>query len=260
LSDSHDTEALPLRGTELESKERRMPYQFNLEEVDVDGAVREAHAAAIDGLDSGDTRLSFIKKLGVGTAGVFGGGALLGTLAPSALAAASHGRPPASFGKGDVGIANYALTLEYLEAAFYAQAVANISFTNPSLKGFATVVAGDEKNHVLAIKGLLKSAAVKSPKFNFGAAVTSETTFGATAKVLENTGVGAYFGQGFNIKSATILKFAISVLTVEARHAGAIGMILDPTGHGISPSGAFDLPLTATKVLSAVTATKFIVS
>jgi hypothetical protein len=237
-----------------------MPYQIKLEEVDADGAVREARAAAIDGLEAGDTRLSFIRKMGLGTAGVFGGGALLTTLAPSAFAATSHGRPPASFGAGDIGIANYALTLEYLEAEFYKEAAAKITFTNPSLKGFATTVARDEAAHVAAIKGLLGSKAVASPSFNFGRATTDEHTFAQTAKVLENTGVGAYFGQGFNVKSAKILKFAISVLTVEARHAGAIGLVLDPTGAGISPSGAFDKPLTAGTVLSAVKGTGFIVS
>jgi hypothetical protein len=238
-----------------------MPHGINLEEIDIDGAVRDARESAIAGLDAGDTRASFLRKMGVGTAGVFGGGALISTLAPSAFGASSHGRPPAvPFGAGDIGIANYALTLEYLEAEFYKEAAANIAFTNPSLRGFARTVARDEAAHVAAIKGLLGSKAVKSPSFNFGKATTDEAMFGATAKVLENTGVGAYFGQGFNIKSAKILKFAISVLTVEARHAGAIGLLLDPTGSGISPSGAFDKPLTAGKVLSAVKGTGFIVT
>jgi hypothetical protein len=49
-------------------------------------------------------------------------------------------------------------------------------------------------------------------------------------------------------------------LTIEARHAGAIGYYNDPTAKMVSPNGAFDKPLTATKVLAAVTATKFIVS
>src|SRR5690242_3131720 len=38
----------------------------------------------------------------------------------------STGAPPAgTFGKGDLGIVNYALTLEYLEAQFYKEVVAS---------------------------------------------------------------------------------------------------------------------------------------
>jgi rubrerythrin len=227
---------------------------LNLEVVDADGAVREAADAV-----SGDTRMSFLRKAGLGAGAIMGGGAMLGALTPAAFAAGS-GRPPAKFGAGDVGILNYALTLEYLEAAFYAQAVSKISFGDAHLKALATRIAADEKAHVAFLKGALGSKAVKMPKFDFGKAVTDQKTFAATAQVLENTGVGAYFGQGFNIKTPSTLKAAISVLTVEARHAGAIGFYNDKTAKAVSPSGAFDKPLTAATVLKAVTATKFIKS
>jgi hypothetical protein len=88
--------------------------------------------------------------------------------------------------------------------------------------------------------------------------------FAATSMALENTGVSAYFGQGFNIAKAADLKAAISILTVEARHAGAIGFFLDSKGgktvaNSVSPEGAFDKPRTAAQVLSIVAGTKFIV-
>jgi hypothetical protein len=138
--------------------------------------------------------------------------------------------------------------------------VANISFTDSHLAALAKVIAGHEAAHVAYLKKALGSKAIKKPKFDFGDAVTSQTTFTATSQALENTGVGAYFGQAFNISKAADLQAAVSVMTVEARHAGAIGYYNDQTAADISPNGAFDKPLTAEKVLAVVAGTKFIVS
>jgi hypothetical protein len=231
-----------------------MSSHLDITKIDVDGAVRETAERV-----SGDTRLSFLRKAGIAGGTALGGGALLGALVPNALAAGS-GRPPSSFGAGDIGILNYALTLEYLEANFYAQAVANISFSDTHLGALAKVIAGHEAAHVAYLKAALGSKAVKQPKFDFGSAVTDMDTFAATSQVLENTGVGAYFGQAFNIAKPADLKAAVSILTIEARHAGAIGYINDNTAKAVSPNGAFDKPVTASVVLAAVAATKFIVS
>jgi hypothetical protein len=223
---------------------------MNLEDVDVDGAIREGAEEV-----SGDTRLSFLKKAGLGAGAFMGGGAVLAAVAPDALAA---GAPPKSFGAGDIGILNYALTLEYLEAAFYKEAVANSVYGSDTvLKKYTTTTARDEADHVAFLKKALGSKAVKQPKFNFGSAVTDAATFAATAGVLENTGVHAYLGQAGNIKNPKYLLAAASILTVEARHAGAIGLYL---GSGsIDATGAFDKGYSAAKVLAAVTKTKFIV-
>ncbi len=224
-------------------------YQINLDAVDSDGAVREAAAEV-----ASDTRLDFLRKATVAGGAVVGGGAILGALAPAALAA---GRPPASFGAGDTGILNYALTLEYLESTFYNQARANLrSRLDAQARAFTDTTAKDEATHVSALRSVLGSKAVKKPKFNFGGAVTDVNTFLATAYVLENTGVHAYLGQAPNIKAAKVLLTAASIVTVEARHAGSIATI---TGKAIAPNGAFDNGYTAGQVLAAVKKTGFIV-
>ena len=235
-----------------------MSHTINLDHIDADGAVREAHADAIDGLQEGDTRLGFLRKSAV-TAGVaMSGGAVLGALAPGALASGG-GRPPASFGKGDIGILNYALTLEYLEAAFYNGATAANMALTPQAAAFLKVVTKDENAHVAFLKKALGAKAAKEPKFNFKGANTSVETFMKTAQVLENTGVHAYSGQALNIKTAAYVKAAISILTIEARHASVIGLLNEPAGEDIAPDGPFDTPFTASKVLAAVKATGFIV-
>ncbi|HEY2140837.1 MAG TPA: ferritin-like domain-containing protein [Solirubrobacteraceae bacterium] len=235
-----------------------MSHSIDLAQVDVDGAVGETHAEAMDGLQEGDTRLAFLRKSAVAGGAAMSGGAVLGALAPSALAAGG-GRPPAKFGKGDVGILNYALTLEYLEAAFYNGATAANLPLSPQASAFLKVVTKDENAHVAFLKSKLGSKAAKEPKFNFAGANTNVATFMTTAQVLENTGVHAYSGQALNIKKAAYVKAAVSILTIEARHASVIGLLNDPTGEMIAPDGAFDTPLTAKQVLAAVEKTKLIV-
>jgi Ferritin-like domain len=234
-----------------------MSHSINLDAIDPDGAIAETHAEAMDGLEQGDTRLSFLRKSAVAGGAVVSGGAVLGALAPSALAAG--GRPPSSFGKGDIGVLNYALTLEYLEAAFYNGATAAKLALSPQAAAFLKVVTKDENAHVAFLKSALGSKAAKEPKFNFNGANTSVEKFMATAQVLENTGVHAYSGQALNIKKAAYVKAALSILTIEARHASVIGLLNDPTGEMIAPDGPFDKPFTAAKVLAAVKGTGFIV-
>jgi hypothetical protein len=234
-----------------------MSYQINLDEVDVDGAIREAANDV-----SGDTRLSFLKKAGVAGGAMVGGGAVLSAFAPSAFAAGG-GRPPASFGKGDVGILNYALTLEYLEAAFYNGATAANLSLSPQVGAFLKIATRDENAHVKFLKGALGAKAAKEPKFDFKGANTNAEMFAKTAQVLENTGVHAYSGQALNIKKAAYVQAALSILTIEARHASVIGLLNEgaaPAGTEMTPNGPFDTPLTAAKVLAAVKETGFIVS
>lgn len=218
-----------------------MNHELNLAALDVDGAVQETGDAV-----AGDSRADFFRKAAVGGAGLVGGGIMLG-LPAMALGAPSKAQ--------DVKILNYALTLEYLEAAFYNEAVSKGAL-NPEVLNAAKVVAGHENAHVKFLKKALGSAAVKKPKFDFKGTTEDQSKFVATAIVLEDTGVSAYSGQATRIKQAAVVKAAVSILTVEARHAAQFRTL---GGKTFAPL-AFDRAKTMKQVLKAVGSTGFIVS
>jgi rubrerythrin len=234
-----------------------------LAQIDSGEAIGATAHEAIEGLDDGDSRRGFLKKAGLTGGALVGGGALLGALTPAGAMAAGKGRPPASFGKGDIGILNYALTLEYLEAAFYNEATANNnkkSFLKTAQeKAFLKQTTNDENAHVKFLKKALGSKAVSAPKVDFGATTGSRDAFIKTAVALENTGVGAYSGQALNISRPAYIAAALSIWSVEARHASVAGLLLKPTPANISPDGPFDKPKTASEVLKVVESTGFLV-
>jgi rubrerythrin len=218
---------------------------LNLEMLDADGAIRETADAA------GIGRSDFLKRGALAGGGLIAGGAFFSYLGPAEAAISRTRRSKAN----DAKILNYALTLEFLEAAFYKQAVANKAYGDSAdLKRFAEVVAKHEASHVAFLKTALGSAAIKSPKFDFGMAVTDKATFAATAEVLEDTGVSAYLGQVSNISQRGVLAAAGTIATVEARHASWIRFI---NGHTPAPSG-FDVRKSEAAILKAVTGTGFI--
>jgi hypothetical protein len=235
-----------------------MDPDLTIEQVDVNGDIRETAQEAAAGLE-GDTRLDFLKKAGLAGGAVLGGGAVLTALTPAGALAAGKGRPPASFGKGDIGILNYALTLEYLEAAFYNEATKNKVASGAQESAFLQRVTADENAHVAFLKKALGSKATKAPKVDFGDA-TSKAKWLPTSMVLENTGVKAYGGQALNIANEAYLAAALSIWAVEARHASVAGLLVKPTSKNISPDGgAFDETATAAQILKAVKGTGFLV-
>jgi hypothetical protein len=217
---------------------------LNLDVLDADGAIRETAEAA------GFGRSDFLKRGAIAGGGLVAGGAFFSILSPAeALISKKRSK------KNDVKILNYALTLEFLEAAFYKQAVANAAYgASADLKKFAQTVAKHEAAHVAFLKTALGSAAIKSPKFDFGKAVTDQATFAATAQVLEDTGVSAYLGQVINVFQPGVLRAAGTIATVEARHASWIRFINAATP---APS-AYDKPKSEGAILKAVTGTGFI--
>ena len=69
------------------------------------------------------------------------------------------------------------------------------------------------------------------------------------ASTVENLGAAAYLGQAPRIKSPEVLAAALSIHSVEARHAAALNTLL---GKTIVPDGPFAKPAEAGMVLNAV--------
>jgi hypothetical protein len=190
-------------------------------------------------------------KLG---AGALAGLGFAGALRPGSAQARSGGSKA-----NDVKILNYALTLEYLEAAFYAEAL-RVGGYSGAVGRFASVVASHEATHVATLKGVLGSKAVKSPSFDFKGTTRKWSTFLRTAKVLEDTGVAAYQGQAHRIHQNAVLEPAGAILAVEARHAAWVRDLLY-AGKSVKPAPeAFSTPMSMSQVLSAVKKTGFIKS
>ena len=231
-----------------------MQPTFDLATVDVDGAIRE-HEDAV----AGDTRAAFFRKAAVGGGTLLAGGTFMGMLPELAAAKPSK--------KQDIKILNYALTLEYLEAAFYTQAASSGAITGDQL-AFARLVADHENAHVRALKATIKQLhgkPVAEPTFDFKGTNTDPAKFIPTAFVLENTGVHAYLGQAGRLKSKALLAAAASIVTVEARHAAAAAVLqgnhpYEAGAGSITPDNGFDTPLSRKAVLKAVGDTGFIVS
>ncbi|KAA9338543.1 ferritin-like domain-containing protein [Hymenobacter busanensis] len=129
-------------------------------------------------------------------------------------------------------VLNFALTLEYLEEDFYAQALAaptlaaNLT-TGSAARNAIQTIKNHETAHVTLLKGALGTAAVARPaSFNFGTAFATYASFLTFAQAFEDTGVRAYKGQAGTLKTAgnpnNVLQTALQIHSVEARHAAHV--------------------------------------
>ena len=156
--------------------------------------------------------------------------------------------------KNDIEVLNYALTLEYLEAAFYQQGNA-ANLLSGDEKKFLEQIQKDEETHVEAITSTVKKLGgtpADKPMVEFGDAFSSREKFLTTAHTFENVGVGAYLGAAGFVKDKTVLAAAASIFGVEARHAALVGNLLGLPPEGGVYMSAFETPVEKSKVLNAV--------
>jgi len=155
----------------------------------------------------------------------------------------------AMFGEGDLGILNYALTLEYLETAFYDDVIKSKLFKGSDLEAIK-LFGSQEAAHVAALTDAVKGAGGKpAPKPKTEFPLNNAKQVLKLASTVENLGAAAYLGQAARIKSPEVLAAALSIHSVEARQAAALNTLL---GKTIVPDGPFAKPAEAGMVLNAV--------
>ena len=186
-----------------------------------------------DQLTSRRSVLGGVAAAGLGAVGLSGGAAGRATVDADPAQAASVQEDETT----DVDILNYALTLEHLEYNFYEQ----------GLKEFDDC---EIRNAHVVQENLCESQADALPE-QLGVIRDHEGTHvDGIGKVLENTGVAAYAGAAPSVNSDAVLKAAVSIHSVEARHAASLNAL-----NGVSPfPDAFDEPKTMEEVKEAASA------
>ncbi len=203
------------------------------------------------------SRKRFLKMVGgAGAAGAFsvllaacGSDNKKDTTSSGAAATGAQGGSNA----GDLKIVNYALTLEYLEAEFYKEVIASGQIKDKPTAELAKKFGQTEQEHVAALTAVVKKLGgtpAPKPKTKFGPVIDGGAKkILTTAAAVENLGAAAYLGQAANIKSAEILAAALSIHSVEARHASTLNTAL---GMPATPDGAFAKPADMATVLKTV--------
>lgn len=161
---------------------------------------------------NGSTRQELLTGAGFATAGTAAGGLLLAALPDPAHSGPSPER--------DVEILNFALLVEYVQAGFYAEALARNALKG-ELREFARVVHAHERAHIDSISRALGDKARKKPAIEFGEDTATSEAVIENALKLEDLGVAAYNAQAPNLSRRALLA-AAKIVSVEARHAAWI--------------------------------------
>jgi rubrerythrin len=201
-------------------------------------------------------RKRFLKMAGSAGAASFGAFVLAacGSSSSSSSSSSTAAAPAAttassSANTNDIGILNYALTLEYLETEFYAKVIAAKLFSG-SVGSLIKTFGAQEATHVAALTAAIKQlGGTPVAKVEGKFPITTAAATAELAYTVENLGASAYLGQAPLIQSKQVLAAALSIHSVEARHASTIGTLVKKS---LTPDGAFAKPADMSEVLAAV--------
>lgn len=161
----------------------------------------------------------------------------LSALSNKAFAADISPTPPTA-----AGALQLALTLEYLESAFYSMGVEMGVIPSEDLTAI-TLIKNHEAQHVAFLTAAMNAAGVPlpaMPTFDWtgGLGLTPFTDYAqflAVAQGFEDTGVRAYKGQAGYLQGTPYLTPALQIHSVEARHASLIRRLR--VQNGFAPAG-----------------------
>jgi hypothetical protein len=167
----------------------------------------------------------------------------------------------AQFGPGDIGIVNFALLLEYLEQEFYEQVHKSGEIGDRQLAILIDDFYANETEHTRALERVAEQMGrpIRKPKIDVDSVLAGgEDRILAEAASLENLGAAAYLGQVARISDTQVLGTALTIHSVEARHAAALnefagrGFRGGGALRGSIPDGAFARPMTMQQVMKRI--------
>jgi len=178
-----------------------------------------------------------------------GGAAVLSAVALSAANSGNRAFAQSAPFSSDLDVLNYALTLEYFEAALYKNLL-GLGLLQGQDLAYVTLFGQEEQQHVDALVATipkLGGTAVQMGQYNFPTPASREDLLDLLITV-EATGTSAYLGASGYIQDKTVLAAAASIMQVEARHTAVVrhlrGQI--PAPDPLTPA------LTPDQVLAAV--------
>lgn len=149
-----------------------------------------------------------------------------------ALVAGGLVAPTRAFGdiRDDLQILSFALTVEYVQASLYREALKRTPGLTDSEKRAITVLRDNEVEHVDALRATINDAggnAGDRRRVSFGVELDGRETFLKLANTLEDTGVSGYNGAAPAFENEDFVAAFASIAQVEGRHAAVIRLIRD---------------------------------
>lgn len=173
-----------------------------------------------------------------------------GTIDGSTIAGIALGQAAAAH-EGDLGILNYALTLEHFENVLYRVILRSGLLSGKALM-YAREFGAHENTHVVALTDTIRKLGGKpvmeQARYNLPKVTTQAQALDLLTTV-EDVGASAYLGAAPLIKNPDLLTVAVQIHSIEAEHATAMRLLtgMDPLPFAFAPARTIDEVLAIVK-------------